>query len=205
MQPETTQSIPALIRSFRSAIVLAGVGALVAATINNIPTYNEQVTSTWSDVEVQYQRRAELVPNLLEVVRKAGDYEQETLLKVTEARSRLPAAPQSAHDNEGMQQYEVAQAEMGVALSQLMIQVERYPELKANRNYLTLMSQLEGTENRIALVRSRFVAAIAQYNTELRTFPGKIWQPILYSDLQSIDAYYKATAANADQAPVVKL
>jgi LemA protein len=192
-------------RLFKVFPVLVVVISLSGCNINNIPTYDEMVKASWAEVENQYQRRAELVPNLVEIVRKAGAYEQETLVLVTNARSGIKNTAPSVHDADGMQQYEAAQAEMGTALSQLMIQVERYPDLKANRNYLSLMSQLEGTENRIALARTRFVLSVARYNAELRTFPGKIWQPILYSDMQVIETYYTATAENADVAPAIKL
>jgi len=180
--------------------LLAGCG------INNIPTMDEQVKAAWSQVENQYQRRADLIPNLVETVKGYAAQERETLTAVTEARAKVGSmqVDQSVIDNpEQLQQFEQAQRQLGSALQRLMVVVERYPDLKSNQNFLALQSQLEGTENRISVARRDFILAVERYNTEIRTFPGKIWHGILYSDLE-IRQTYEATSENADQAPEVK-
>lgn len=180
--------------------LLAGCG------INNIPTMDEQVKAAWSQVENQYQRRADLIPNLVETVKGYAAQERETLTAVTEARAKVGSmqVDQSVIDNpEQLQQFEQAQRQLGSALQRLMVVVERYPDLKSNQNFLALQSQLEGTENRISVAQRDFILAVERYNTEIRTFPGKIWHGILYSDLE-IRQTYEATSENADQAPEVK-
>ncbi|SDS10436.1 LemA protein [Halopseudomonas xinjiangensis] len=174
--------------------------------INNIPRYDEQVKSAWSQVENQYQRRADLIPNLVETVQGFARQERETLREVTEARSRATSIQISAEDlddPEKMRQFEQAQAQLTGALSRLMAVSERYPELRSNENFLALQSQLEGTENRIAVARRDYVQAVERYNTEIRTFPGRIWHGILYSDMP-LRENFEATTANADQAPQVQ-
>ena len=174
--------------------------------INNIPTYDEKVTAAWSQVENQYQRRADLIPNLVETVKGFAAQEQETLTAVSEARSKATSiqVDESILNNpQRLQQFQQAQGELSSALSRLMAVSERYPDLKSNQNFLALQSQLEGTENRIAVARRDFIQAVERYNTELRTFPGKIWYSILYSDLEP-RANFEATTENADEAPAVK-
>lgn len=180
--------------------LLAGCG------INNIPQYDEQVKSAWSQVENQYQRRADLIPNLVETVKGFARQEQETLTAVIEARSRATSIQLSADDLDDpqkLQQFQQAQNQLTGALSRLMAVSERYPDLKSNQNFLALQSQLEGTENRIAVARRDFIAAVERYNTEIRTFPGRIWHSIMYSDMP-IRENFEATAENADQAPQVQ-
>ena len=179
---------------------------LTGCGINNIPTYDEKVTSAWSQVENQYQRRADLIPNLVETVKGFAAQEQETLTAVIEARSKATSiqVDESILNNpEKLQKFQQAQGELSSALSRLMAVSERYPDLKSNQNFLALQAQLEGTENRIAVARRDFIQAVERYNTELRTFPGKIWHSILYSDLEP-RANFQATAENADDAPSVK-
>lgn len=173
--------------------------------INNIPTYDEQVKSAWGQVENQYQRRADLVPNLVATVKGYAAHESETLTAVTEARARVGSMQVDSKlidDPQRLQQFEEAQAQLTGALQRLMVVVERYPDLKANQNFLALQSQLEGTENRIAVARRDYVLAVQRYNTEIRTLPGSIWHKILYSDLPVRESF-KATTQNAEQAPVV--
>lgn len=186
--------------------VMALVLLLSGCGINNIPTYDEQVSAAWAQVENQYQRRADLVPNLVETVKGFAAQEQETLTAVIEARSRATSiqVDESILNNpEKLQQFQQAQGELSNALSRLMAVSERYPELKSNQNFLALQSQLEGTENRIAVARRDFIQAVQRYNTELRTFPGRIWHAILYSDLEP-RASFEATAENASEAPAVQ-
>ncbi len=180
--------------------LLAGCG------INNIPTYDEQVKAAWSQVENQYQRRADLIPNLVETVKGFARQEQETLTAVMEARAKATSIQVDAStldDPQKLQQFQQAQNQLTGALSRLMAVSERYPELKSNQNFLALQSQLEGTENRIAVARRDFIAAVERYNTEIRTFPGRIWHTLMYSDMP-IRENFEATAENAEQAPQVQ-
>ena len=189
----------------RLAIISALLLSLTACGINNIPTYDEQVKAAWSQVENQYQRRADLVPNLVNTVKGYADQEKDVLTAVTEARSRVGGLQASAdilNDPKKFQQFQQAQSQLGSALQRLMVVVERYPDLKSNQNFLALQSQLEGTENRIAVARRDFIQSVQQYNTEIRTFPGRIWHSLLYSDMQ-VKPNFEATAENADQAPKV--
>ena len=181
------------------AVSLAGCG------INNIPTYDEQVKADWSQVQNQYQRRADLVPNLVNTVQGFADQEREVLVEVTEARSKVGSIQMDESildDPEKFQQFEQAQSQLGSALQRLMVVVERYPDLKSNQNFLTLQAQLEGTENRIAVARRDYIQAVQQYNTEIRTFPGRLWHSVLYSELEQRENF-EATTENADQAPSV--
>jgi LemA protein len=174
--------------------------------INNIPTFDEGVKAAWGQVENQYQRRADLVPNLVETVKGYAAQEQDTLIAVTEARAKVGSMQVDEsviNDPQKLQQFEQAQGELSSALQRLMVVVERYPDLKSNQNFLALQSQLEGTENRIAVARRDYIQAVQQYNTEIRTLPGSIWHKILYSDLPVRESF-KATTENAQQAPQVK-
>lgn len=180
--------------------------SLTGCGVNNIPTLDEQVKAAWSQVENQYQRRADLVPNLVETVRGFAEQERETLTAVMEARSRATSIQVDEgvlNDPERLQQFQQAQGQLTSALSRLMAVSERYPELRSNQNFLTLQSQLEGTENRIAVARRDFIQAVERYNTEIRTFPGRIWHTILYSDMP-VRENFEATAENAEQAPQVE-
>jgi LemA protein len=179
---------------------------LVGCGVNNIPTYDEQVKSAWSQVENQYQRRADLIPNLVETVKGFARQENETLTAVVEARSKATSIQISAEDLNDpakMRQFEQAQAQLTGALSRLMAVSERYPDLKSNQNFLTLQSQLEGTENRISVARRDYIASIQQYNTEIRTFPGRIWHSLMYSDMP-IRENFEATTEDAEQTPAVQ-
>lgn len=189
-----------LIALFTVTLLLAGCG------VNNIPTYDEQVKSAWSQVENQYQRRADLVPNLVETVKGFAQHEQETLTAVIEARSNATSIQVDAdtlNDPQQLQRFQQAQGQLTSALSRLMAVSERYPELRSNQNFLALQSQLEGTENRISVARRDFIQATERYNTEIRTFPGRIWHSLLYSDMP-LRENFEATAENAEQAPQVE-
>ncbi|MBL4835623.1 MAG: LemA family protein [Pseudomonas sp.] len=192
--------------TWQLVVVLLLGGLLSGCGINNIPTYDEQVKSAWSQVENQYQRRADLIPNLVETVKGFARQERETLTAVVEARAKATSIQISAddlNDPAKMQQFEQAQAQLTGALSRLMAVSERYPDLKSNQNFLTLQSQLEGTENRIAVARRDYIAAVQQYNTEIRTFPGRIWHSLMYSDMP-IRENFEATSVDAEQAPAVQ-
>ena len=187
-------------------LLLALLVSLTGCGINNIPTYDEQVKAAWAQVENQYQRRADLVPNLVETVKGFAEQERETLTSVIEARSKATSiqVDESILNNpEKLQQFQQAQGELSSALSRLMAVSERYPDLKSNQNFLALQSQLEGTENRISVARRDFIQAVQRYNTELRTFPGRIWHSLMYGDMEP-HANFEATAENAEQAPQVQ-
>ncbi|MDQ3536901.1 MAG: LemA family protein [Bacteroidota bacterium] len=159
--------------------ILFAVGTTVLLSscgYNQMVTLDEKVTSQWSQVENVYQRRADLIPNLVNTVRGYADFERQTLTEVIEARSRATSV-QISPDNltpENIQQFEQAQAGLTSALSRLMVVVEKYPDLKANQNFLELQSQLEGTENRISVERQRFNQAVQEYNTYIRSFPNNL-------------------------------
>jgi len=177
------------------ALPLSGCG------INNIPNYQEQAKAAWAQVLNQYQRRADLVPNLVETVKGASNFESKTLQAVVEARAKVGQTqlpPDILNNQQAMQAFEQNQAGLTSALSRLLVVVEQYPELKANANYQTLQAQLEGTENRIAVARRDYIEAVRAYNTELKTFPGRIWAMLLYSsykEMAQFTADEKALAA----------
>ena len=174
-----TRRVPMLGFVATFVLILTGCG------INNIPTYDEAANAAWSQVLNQYQRRADLVPNLVETVKGYAKHEEQVLTAVVEARSRITQTqiPSDILTNpEAFTDFQQKQADLSSALSRLLVVVERYPELKANQNFLTLQSQLEGTENRIAVARKDYIDMVQRYNTELRTFPGRIWKTIMYSD-----------------------
>jgi LemA protein len=180
--------------------VLAGCG------INNIPTYDEQAKSAWAQVQNQYQRRSDLIPNLVETVKAYAKQEQETLTAVVQARAKATSIQidgNTLNNPEQLKQFQEAQSQLSGALSRLMVVSERYPDLKSNQNFLALQSQLEGTENRISVARRDFIAAVARYNTEIRTFPGSLWHRMMYSDLQ-LRPTFEATSADAQKVPQVK-
>jgi LemA protein len=171
------------IRSRRlSLLVLMAVGlSLAGCGINTIPTLEEQAKGRWSDVQNQYQRRAELIPNLVETVKGFAKQESEVLTRVIEARAKATQVQINADqltDPEAMRRFQEAQSQLSGALGRLIATSEAYPELKSNQNFLALQSQLEGTENRIAVSRRDYIGAVQAYNTETRTFPGRLWAMI---------------------------
>ena len=192
-------------RVYKTLAVGLFVVAASGCGINNIPTYDEGVKAARSQVQNQYQRRADLIPNLVETVKGFAAQERETLTAVVEARAKVASmqvSPELINDPEQLAQFEQAQQQLSGALSRLMVVVERYPELKSNQNFLALQSQLEGTENRISVARRDYIASVERYNTEIRTFPGRIWHAVLYNDMPVRDVY-EATTENADTAPTV--
>lgn len=194
---------PAVTRSL--LLILLTLPWLSGCGINNIPTYDEQAKATWAQVENQYQRRADLVPNLVATVKGYAAHEKDTLMAVTEARAKVGSiqlGKDVLNNPQLLQKFQAAQGELSSALQRLMVVVERYPDLKANQNFLALQSQLEGTENRISVARRDFIQAVGKYNTEIRTFPGRIWHSILYSDMP-LRENYEATSPEAEQVPQV--
>ena len=177
------------LRRLLMAVVLL---QLSGCGVNNIPTYDEQVSAAWSQVLNQYQRRAELIPNLVNTVKGYAAQEKDVLTSVVEARSKVAQTqiPKDVlTDPTAFKAFQDNQAELSAALARLMVVVERYPDLKSNQNFLALQSQLEGTENRIAVARRDYIEAVKQYNTEIRTFPGRIWKSLLYSDAEPKETF----------------
>lgn len=183
--------------------VVLGLLAFFGISVNNgLVEREENVESAWAQVENQYQRRADLIPNLVNTVRGAADFEQETLTAVIEARSQATSVNVSSddlNDPAKLQQFQAAQQQLSGALSRLLVSVERYPELKANNNFRDLQAQLEGTENRIATERKRFNDAAQGYNTSIRKFPTSIFASIGGFERK---AYFEAEQG-AEQAPSV--
>jgi LemA protein len=173
-----------------AALMLIAMGALLSGCgVNAIPTYEEQAKASWAQVLNQYQRRADLIPNLVETVKGAANFERSTLEAVVNARAKVtqtPIPPDILTNPEAMRQFQENQGALSSALSRLMVVVERYPELKANQNFLTLQAQLEGTENRIGVARRDYIDAVRVYNTELRTIPGRWWAALLYPDAKQM-------------------
>ncbi|MDR3449118.1 MAG: LemA family protein [Alphaproteobacteria bacterium] len=179
------------------------VGLFVGSGINTIPTLDEQVKASWSQVENQYQRRMDLIPNLVETVKGEANFEQKTLTDVIDARARatqVTLTPEMLNDPAAVQKFEAVQGQLGSALSRLMAVSENYPDLKANQGFLALQSQLEGTENRIAVARKDYIATVQAYNIRVRTFPGVIWARIYGAQPK---AEFAATTG-AETPPAVK-
>jgi LemA protein len=154
-----------------TALTLTGCG------YNDFQRLDEQTTSAWSEVLNQYQRRADLVPNIVATVKGEAAFEQETLTKVIEARSRatsIQVTPETLNDPAAFNKFQAAQGELGSALSRLMVVVEQYPNLKANQAFSDLRVQLEGTENRITVARNRYIQAVQEYNVLARSFPSNL-------------------------------
>jgi len=165
-----------LVRSLRVLMLMTLVFAS-GCGYNRIQGADESVKAAWAEVSNQYQRRADLVPNLVATVKGAADFERETLEAVISARARatgIQATPELVNDPEAFKRFEAAQGELSGALSRLLVAVERYPDLKANANYRDLQAQLEGTENRIAVARKRYIEAVAEYNKLVRFFPTNL-------------------------------
>ena len=180
-------------------LFLAGCG------LNDIPTYAEQAKAKWSDVLNQYQRRNDLIPNLVETVKGFAKQESSVLEAVTAARARATSIQVNAGtitDPDTFKKFQDAQAQVSGALGRLLAVSERYPDLKSNANFLALQSQLEGTENRIAVARRDYIEAVRVYNTELRTFPGRIWAMVLYSSSKPMEEFTIDDAAK--RVPQVK-
>jgi len=151
--------------------------SLAGCGYNTLQSQDEQVKAAWSEVVNQYQRRADLIPNLVATVKGFASQEQQVLLGVTNARAKVGSVqvtPETLNDPKAMQQFAQAQGELSGALSRLLVVVENYPQLKSDKNFLELQAQLEGTENRITVARNRFIQATQQYNTTVRSFPSNL-------------------------------
>ena len=192
-------------RVFAAVLLALCIPLAAGCGVNTIPTLDEKVKAAWAQVENQYQRRADLIPNLVETVKGFAAQEKETLIAVTEARAKVGSMQvgRDVIDNpEALQKFEKAQQQLGGAISRLMLVAERYPDLKSNQNFLALQSQLEGTENRISVARRDYIQAVERFNTEIRTFPGRLWHSFLYSELEMRETF-EATTPDAEQAPKV--
>ncbi len=173
-------------------LALLGLLTLSGCGINNIPTYDEAAKAAWSQVENQYQRRADLIPNLVETVKGFAKQEKDVLVQVVEARSKIAQmqVPKDIINNpQAFKQFQQNQDGLSSALSRLLVVVEKYPDLKSNQNFLALQSQLEGTENRISVARRDYIEAVKSYNTELRTIPGRWWAALLYADAKVKESF----------------
>ena len=191
--------LPHLFAALLLALMVSGCG------INNIPTFEEQAKAKWSDVQNQYQRRADLIPNLVETVKGYAKQERDVLEAVINARAQatqIKVDASTVNDPETFKKFQAAQAQLSGALGRLIATVENYPDLKSNQNYLALQSQLEGTENRIAVARRDYIEAVRVYNTELRTLPGSIWASTIYRNHKPMETF--TATADADRPPSVK-
>ena len=191
------------VSTFRLAIIGICALALSACGINSIPTAEEAAKARWADVQTNYQRRADLIPNLVATVKAASEQEQETLTKVVEARAKATSVQVSADDlgdPAKVAQFAQAQGALSQSLGRLLLTVERYPEIKSNENFRDLQVQLEGTENRIATSIMKYNEAVRDYNTRVRTFPEMIGAAIRGAEPMTP---YQAVTPGAEQAPRV--
>lgn len=166
-----------MIRRFLLIGLLAGSVLLSGCGYNTLQSTDEQIKAGWAEVVNQYQRRADLVPNLVNTVKGFAAQEQQVLLGVTNARARvgaIQATPELINDPEAFAKFQAAQGQLSSALSRLLVVVERYPQLKSDVNFRDLQAQLEGTENRIAVARNRYIKAVQQYNVVVRQFPSNL-------------------------------
>ena len=177
------------------AVIVVVVGLVVSGGINTIPTDEEKAKAAWSEVLNQYQRRADLVPNLVETVKGYAKQEEKVLTEVVEARAKATSVKIDAStitDPEKFKQFQEAQQGLSGALGRLIALREAYPDLKSNQNFLALQSQLEGTENRITVARKDYIEAVRVFNTDLRTFPQSIYKAIFYSGTKPMETFSAA-------------
>jgi LemA protein len=183
-----------------AAAVLLGL-TVAGCGYNTIPTYEEQAKAKWADVQNNYQRRADLIPNLVATVQGFAKQEQTVLTAVVEARAKatqIKIDVSQLTDPDKLKQFQDAQNQLSGALGRLLAVSERYPDLKSNQNFLALQSQLEGTENRIAVARRDYIEAVRVYNTELRTFPGVLWAATFFRANKPMAGF---TASETSQTP----
>jgi LemA protein len=186
------------------AVVLIGL-AVAGCGYNTIPTLEEQAKAKWGDVQNNYQRRADLIPNLVSTVQGYAKQEREVLTQVIEARAKATQIKVDASqltDPDKLKQFQDAQNQLSGALGRLIAVSENYPDLKSNQNFLALQSQLEGTENRIAVARRDYIEAVRLYNTELRTFPGIIWANTVFRGNKPMAEF--TASEDAAKPPAVK-
>jgi LemA protein len=195
-----------LMSRVRAVFAVAFLGLAVSGCgYNSIPTYEEQAKAKWADVQNNYQRRADLIPNLVATVQGYARQEREVLTAVVEARAKATQVRIDASeltDPEKLKQFQDAQNQLSGALGRLLAISENYPDLKSNQNFLALQSQLEGTENRIAVARRDYIEAVRAYNTELRTFPGVLWASTFFRSNKPMAEF--TASDNAQTPPPVK-
>ena len=187
-----------------TAVILLGL-TLSACGYNTIPTLEEQAKAKWADVQNNYQRRADLIPNLVATVQGYAKQEKDVLTAVVEARAKATQVKIDASqlsDPEKLKQFQDAQNQLSGALGRLLAVSENYPDLKSNQNFLALQSQLEGTENRITVARRDYIEAVRAYNTELKTFPGVLWASTFFRSNKPMAEF--AANDNAQTPPQVK-
>lgn len=205
MQIVRSKTLCRRVLALRLLCIVVLLGLLAGCGVNSLPKDQQAVEAAWAQVQNEYQRRADLIPNLVATVKGYAKHERQTLQEVMEARAQATSVNVDQHtleDPDEMQQYMSAQRDLSGALGRLLAVSERYPDLKANENFLTLQSQLEGTENRISVARRDYIKAVQRYNTNLKTWPGRLWQMTLYRDMEPY-ASFKASARHADKAPEV--
>lgn len=176
----------------RASLLILASALLAGCGINQIPTLDERAKAAWSEVLNQYQRRADLIPNLVETVKGFAQQERQVLTEVVEARAKatqVQIPPDILTNKAAFDKFQDAQNSLSGALGRLLVVVERYPDIKSNQNFLALQSQLEGTENRISVARRDYITAVRDYNTELRTIPGRWWRAILYPDSEPMQNF----------------
>jgi LemA protein len=191
-------------RPLRALMLVTLPLALAGCGINAIPTKEEVAKARFADVQTDYQRRADLIPNLVATVQAYAQQERTVLREVTDARARATSIqidPSKLTDPQAFQRFQQSQNQLSGALSRLLVASERYPDLKSNENFLALQSQLEGTENRIAIARRDYNEAVRDYNTTLRVFPTVFWAKTMYSSAQPMQMF--AATAEAQAAPKV--
>lgn len=190
----------------RGAVVAVAALSLAACGINSVPAAEEQAKAKWADVEAQFQRRSNLIPNLAEVARGAAESERAILTEVTDARARATAVNITADDLDDpakMEQFAAAQGQLSQGLGRLLASFEAYPQIQSNQNFLALQSQLEGTENRIAVAIRDYNEAARQYNTTIRTFPDIIGARVIHGAKPLVP--YRAATPGAEVAPTLNM
>ncbi|MDC8784970.1 LemA family protein [Roseateles koreensis] len=199
-------------RGALSAVAVAATLSLSGCGYNQFQQLDEQVNASWSEVLSQYQRRADLIPNIVNTVKGEANFEQETLTKVIEARAKatsIQVTPELAKDPEALKKFQAAQGEVSSALSRLLVVSENYPNLKANQGFQDLRVQLEGTENRITVARNRYIKTVADYNVLTRSFPSNLTAKVMgYTvkpnfTVENVAAISTAPAVSFDAKPAV--
>jgi LemA protein len=191
-------------RLMTALLAPVAIVSLSGCGINSIPTAEEEVNGRWADVQNQYQRRADLIPNLVRTVQGYATQEREVLTQVTEARAganQIKLTPEQLSDPEAMRRFSEAQGRLSASIVSLQRLQEAYPDLKSNANFMALQSQLEGTENRITIARTDYNQAVQAYNTRIRTFPDVIGAKVFYGAEPKVP--FQATTPGAEQAPTV--
>ena len=208
MQPGAALSSgPSVFGRIRTAFVALALATALAGcgAINRVPTLEESAKSSWSEVQNQYQRRADLIPNLVETVKGYAQQEKDVLVGVTEARAKASSVKVDAStvtNPQKFKEFQDAQNQLSGALGRLLVTVERYPDIKSNQNFLALQSQLEGTENRIAVARRDYIGAVQAYNTEVRTIPGRWIAAWFYPEAKPMETF--TATPNSERPPNVK-